>query len=887
MQIKQIKVNGLNEPVGIGKLVKAGWIITAEERNIYQKSYRLQIAKDTAFRNLIFDSGEVNSSESANVRLDRENIPLQSTSRYFIRVRVTSQAGQVSEWAVSGFVTALLDNQEWQADFITAESESDSSSSRGTCLRKTISVAKEIESAYAHVTAFGLYQLFCNGEKVGGDAFTPGWTSYRHHLLYQTYDMKPYLKTGENALGGLLGAGWYKGEMGFMRIKNLYGNRSALSCQLHIHYTDGSSEVFTTGADWKGADSPILMSEIYDGETYDARKELDGWNTAQYDDRAWRAVCTVPAERAILTAQPGCRVRVMESLPVQEILTTPQGDTVLDFGQNLTGWVEFRAQGSAGDKIEFTCFETLDADGNVYLDNLRTAKQTITYICKNSEPVCFHPHFSYQGFQYVKITAYPGKLKKESFTAQVLHSDMEKTGSFTCSNPDLNQLQHNITWGMKGNFLDVPTDCPQRDERLGWTGDAQIFCRTACFLMDTSVFFAKWLRDLKEDQTAEGGVPHVVPDILTGKCDGDRFMQDGTFAAAAWADAAVIIPWTVYLTYGDTAVLEDQYDSMKAWIAFMRRHAKDDIWNYKLQFGDWVALDAEEGSYFGATPNDLTCTAYYAYSTGLFAQIAAVLGNKEDAEEYRRLYHQISASYQRHFFRPDGHLKVQTQTAQIVTLYFGLAPKPYKSIVAEDLIHLLEKENGHLVTGFVGTPYFCHALSQNGYLDEAYALLLKEDFPSWLYQVKQGATTVWEHWDGKKPDGTMWSADMNSFNHYAYGAVGDWMYRVCAGIESDVQAPGYKHFSVAPQAGGGLDHVCASFESVHGTIQSEWKREGRLMILKIQVPCNTTAAIRLHQCASILHTDGIGFSDSDGVPCGAAGSGSYEIRYMLDSAAAL
>lgn len=572
----------------------------------------------------------------------------------------------------------------------------------------------------------------------------------------------------------------------------------------------------------------------------------------------------------------------MTAVPAKRIFKTPGGDTVIDFGQNLTGWIHFKVKGSAGARAELNCFEVLDAAGNVYLDNLRGAKQTVTYICRDAAETEFHPNFSFQGFQYARISAWPGTPKPEQFTAWSVHSNMEETGYFECSNPDLNQLQHNIKWGMKSNFLDVPTDCPQRNERLGWTGDAQIFSRTASFLMDTYTFFTKWLRDVQADQTPEGGVPHVVPDILTGSCEDDWLVGQGTHSAAAWADVAVICPWTLYLTFGDKVIIEKQYDSMKAWIDFMHHNSKDGIWNYKLQFGDWVALDAEEGSYFGATPNDLTCTAYYAYSTGLFAKMAAAVGKTEDAAVYKKRYLEIVDSYQSHFFDKTGHLTAQTQTAQIVTLYFDLAPEEYKDNVVNDLLTLLKKENGHLVTGFVGTPYFCHALSRSGHIKEAYELLLKDDFPSWLYQVKKGATTVWEHWDGLKPDGTMWSPDMNSFNHYAYGAVGEWLYRVVAGIEIDEQAPGYKHSIIAPRVGGGLQYVKASYDSVYGPIQVEWNLDGRRVLLKAQIPCNTTATILLEDAAAVADADGISFAKEGTHYKGEAGSGVHTIVYELN-----
>lgn len=879
VNISKILINYQENPVGIERIEQVGWSMVSDQQNVIQYSYELQIAEDEEFAQQIYDSGRVESEVSAHVT---PKMPvLQSARKYFIRVRVMTTAGDESAWKEGFFVTALLSKEEWRAKFITIETEEEKGESKGSYLRKEFHIDKRIKSAYAFSTALGLYHLYINGRKVGEDEFTPGWTSYNKHLLYQEYDVTKYLIEGENAAAGFLGAGWYKGDVGFVRMRNHYGSRAAFACQIVVEYEDGERESFSTDESWKGTDGPVVFSEIYDGEIYDARLEIEGWNEIGLDDERWENVQSVPFDKAVLEAQSGCRVKQMTEVSAKKIFKTPQGDTAIDFGQNMTGWVEFKVKGIPGARVELNCFEVLDKEGNVYLDNLRTAKETVTYICKDEKEVRFHPNFSFQGFQYARIADYPGEPQLEDFTAYAVHSDMTVTGTFECSNPDINQLHHNIVWGMKGNFLDVPTDCPQRDERLGWTGDAQIFCRTATYLMDTYTFYSKWLRDLEADQTAEGGVPHVVPDILIGKSSQDRLMKDGDHSAAAWADVSVIMPWTLYLMYGDTGVIKRQYNSMKKWIGFMQKHSVNNIWNYKLQFGDWVALDAEEGSYFGATPNDLTCTAYYAYSTGLFSKMAEIIGEKEDAQKYQKLYNEIVKTYQETFFKENGHMSVQTQTAQIVSLYFNLVPDEYKEYVVEDLLKLLKKENGHLVTGFVGTPYFCHVLSQNGHTKEAYELLLKEDFPSWLYQVKQGATTVWEHWDGLKPDKSMWSPDMNSFNHYAYGAVAEWLYRASAGIDCDEKEPGFKLICIAPHIGGGLKYVKASYESVYGKIVSNWAQDGEIVTLQVEIPCNTKATIIPCEARKIVDAGGLDFTLNAGKYKAEAGSGNYKIAYKI------
>ncbi len=934
LKISGIHINYEKNPAGVAESPQFGWEIESDMRSVKQTSYRLLLAEDESFEKPVYDSDVVASEESAHVQALAEGegaaagaLPkwMKSLTKYFVRVEITATGTFVSgktdgkktdngkaaasagtEKAVSGesltesavsktawFITALV-KEDWAAPFVSAETDdSYKECSKGTCVRGQVTVKKPLKEAYAVTTALGLYNFFLNGKKVGEDEMTPGWTSYQRHLLYQTYEVTDYLKEGANTAGAMLAAGWYKGVMGLTKARNNYGDRTGFSMELLLRYADGSEEWVCTDSSWEGADSPVIFSEIYDGEIYDSSLEIPGWADAPVTAEAagpaaeekdasgrWRETVEVPFDISVLRAQGGARVRMMDALPCQEIIRTPKGERVLDFGQNMAGRIHVTAAGKAGDVIELHCFEVLDSEGNVYLDNLRKAKATMKYIFSKEETVTWYPRFTYMGFRYALVVSYPEELKKENFTAHTLHSDMVRTGEITCSNPLLNQLHHNYLWGMKGNFLDVPTDCPQRDERLGWTGDAQIFCRTASYLANTYTFFKKWLRDVEVDQTPEGGVPHVVPNIEEGRTDGNWLLRQGPHSAAAWADVAVIAPWTLYLMFGDKEILRRQYESMKGWIEFMREHSEDYIWNYKLQFGDWVALDAEEGSYFGATPNDLTCTAYYAYSTGLFAKMARLL-DKPEAAEYEELYGKIVRKFRQTFFDGKGNLTAQTQTAHIVALYFKLTPEEYVSRTVEGLKRLLEKENGHLVTGFVGTPYFCHALSQNGCVKEAYDLLLKEDFPSWLYQVKMGATTIWEHWDGLKPDGTMWSADMNSFNHYAYGAIGEWMYRVMAGLEADEKAGGFKHAVLYPRPGGGLSFVDGRYHSIYGVEAVRWEADGKEITLRVKIPANTTAEIRLDNGEEVSEADGLIFTEAGEYLTAQAGSGEYAIRYRM------
>jgi alpha-L-rhamnosidase len=546
--------------------------------------------------------------------------------------------------------------------------------------------------------------------------------------------------------------------------------------------------------------------------------------------------------------------------------------------------VRLNVEGPAGTTVTLRHAEVLDKDGNVYTDNLRAATQQLRYTLKGGGEEVYEPHFTFQGFRYVVVDGYPGAPALESLTGVVIHSDMTPTGSFTSSKPLINQLQHNIVWGQKGNFLDVPTDCPQRDERMGWTGDAQVFARTAAFNMDVAGFFTKWLGDLAADQKANGSIPHVIPDVLSHQSE-----EGG--GATGWADAGVVIPWTLYLTYGDTRILDTQYESMKAWVGYMRTRAGDDlIWDGDFHFGDWLAYSTTNPGYPGATTDtDLIATAYFAYSTGLLQQTAAVLGREDDARAYAALRDAVREAFQREYITESGRMASNTQTAYALALSFGLMPEGQAAQAAGRLAADVRRFNNHITTGFLGTPLLCHTLSDHGHLDVAYNLLNQETYPSWLYPVKMGATTIWERWDGIKPDSTFQDAGMNSFNHYAYGAIGDWLYRVVAGIEADPAEPGYKHVRIQPQPGGGFTHARASLNTMYGEVASAWEIAGGAFRLEVTVPPNTHATVRLPHAllAGVTESgqpldaaEGIRQASQDGdVVVVEVGSGQYRFAY--------
>ena len=838
------------DPVGIGEeRPRFSWLLESDGTNVRQRSFRLQVSVEPGFRALAWDTGERRSGQS--VLVEYAGAPLSARTRYFWRVRVTDNHGGRSPWsATSFFETALRDPADWVAQFISPESEEAGHSSAGMLLRKEFTVSGEVAAARVYATALGLYELRMNGQRVGDALFTPGWTSYHKRLLYQTWDVTGLVRQGGNAVAATLGCGWYKGDLaGWRSLRNLYGARTALLAQVHVRYADGREEVLRTDESWTCAPGPILYSEIYHGETYDARREQPGFDRGGFDASGWTPVWVLgpAAGRAsvngspVLRAQDGPLVRRQQRLKPLALITTPRGERVLDFGQNLTGWVSFTVQGSAGDEVVLRHAEVLDAAGSFYTENLRSAKQRIQYTLRGGGPETFEPHFTFQGFRYVMIEAFPGQPSPDAFEAVVIHSDLEPAGSFSCSNDLVNRLHHNILWSLKGNFLDVPTDCPQRDERLGWTGDAQVFIPTALHLVQGVPFYRKWLRDLAADQLDSGGVPFVVPDVLSHNLDNDPLIRE-PHSSTGWGDAAVICPWTLYEFSGDARILSEQWESMKGWVEYIRGRAQDGLlWNTGFHFADWVALDAKEGSYFGATPNDLVATAYYAHSTFLLSRAAGVRGLRAEAAKYRRLHKRIRDAFRREFITPSGRMAARTQTAHVLALAFDLVPPVHRARVATDLADLVRENGGHLTTGFLGTPHLCRVLADNGHGEDAYALLLRSDYPSWLYQVARGATTIWEHWDGIKPDGTMWSPSMNSFNHYAYGAIGEWLYRAVAGLRLETNQAGRPQLVIQPRPGGGITHARADLMTPWGRAACAWRFSDGMLRVEVTVPPNASA----------------------------------------------
>ncbi len=845
-RIAGLRCEYLTNPMGIDVAnPRLTWQIQSVEPNFKQIAYEIRVAESPAGFNkenkLCWSTGMVMSDQSVNIQY--KGSPIESKKRYYWKVRIWDTRNRSTDWSETAWwETGMFDPALWKAEWIIAAGRS-SDDHRPVCFRKDFDCTKKIKSARLYCSSLGLYQIFINGVKVSSDLFTPGWTSFNKRIQYQTYDVTGMLKS-ENAITALVGDGWYRGNIGGKVQRNYYGDKLALFAQLELSYTDGTVQQYVTDASWQTGNGAIIESDIYNGEIFDAGLEIKGWDRHGFISSSFVPAMVLSHPKNNLVAQRSYPVRAVAELNPAKILETPKGETVYDMGQNMVGWVRLKVIGKKGDRVVLRFAEVLDKTGNFYTDNLRKARATDEYILKGDGEETFEPHFTFHGFRYVKLEKFSGTPDTKSITGIVIYTAMPQTGTFECSDSLINQLQSNIQWGQKGNFLDVPTDCPQRDERLGWTGDAQVFAPTAAFNFDVASFFSKWMADLAADQLPDGKVPDVIPDVRSGRG-----------SSTAWADASVVVPWTVYQAYGDVRILENQYASMKAWVEYMRNRAGEDhLWTGDAHFGDWLAFASTKSDYPGATTEkDLIANAYYAFSTGRVAQIAAILGKTDDSKRYAELSGKIKSAFCHEYLTPSGRLVSNTQTAYALALSFDLLPESMALKAASYLAADVQKMK-HLTTGFVGTPLLCQALSDNGYADLAFMLLMNKEYPSWLYPVTQGATTIWERWDGQKPDGSFQDVTMNSFNHYAYGAIGEWLYSYVAGIRMDPQAPGYKHFFLEPHAGGGLTHAKADLKTLYGTIRSDWRLEDGKMIFACHVPenCSSTVCFETTDSQNIL-----------------------------------
>ena len=689
--------------------------------------------------------------------------------------------------------------------------------------KKSIVARGEIKRATLHITSLGVFVAEIDGVRVGDDYMAPGWTNYNKRLQFFTYDVTNMLSKKSDLIVGVSN-GWYSSRGGFPESKDgMYGTHPALIAALEISYKNGERDLFLTDESWSVARSECLFSGIYDGEVTDARIVPEFSSHAKILEH----------DKSILIPFEGEKTKEIETVLPKRVFTTPSGECVIDFGQEVTGNIEFTLDAKGGETVTVKCAEVLDKDGNFYNANYRTARSEIVYTAKEGRQT-YKAKYTFFGFRYIKLIDWPEEVTAENFRAIVMHSELRRTGYFKSGHAKLNQLYSNVIWGQKDNFLDVPTDCPQRDERLGWTGDAQVFARTASINFDTERFYKKWLGDMASEQLQNGELPHVIPDALR---------VNGTRNSTAWSDASCIIPWEVYQAFGDKKVLRDNLPMMKKWHGYVKSRAgRKCLWIGDVHFGDWLGMDAPTGSYTGSTSKDLIASAYFYLITTILAKTCDVLGMKSDY--YVALAERIRKAYKKEFIK-FGRLTSDTQTAHVVTIHFGLVDDDpeLKAKLGQRLVELIEAFDDRLKTGFVGTPYLLDALTEIGRSDKAYTLLLQEKFPSWLFSVNQGATTIWEHWDSKNDKGEFWSTDMNSFNHYAYGACAGWFYRTILGIRPT--APAYKTFEIRPTPSERLGFAKAQIETRSGVITSEWTYTDDGVRYSFSIPEGTTAEVTI------------------------------------------
>jgi alpha-L-rhamnosidase len=791
----------------------------------------------------VWDSGWVESMGNTAVY---RGLDLVGEQRYFWTVRLRYAEGDVSGWAEPDFwEMGLMSPESWSASWI----ETHITGGKRTCapaphLRTEFSLPEKPLQARLHITALGLYDCEINGRAVCDDVFLPGWTDYDKRLQVQTYDVTSLLVAGDNAIGVILGDGWYCGFVNHAD-RQFHGPRPALLVQLEIELPGGSLRRIVSDGAWKYASGPILENDLLMGESYDARLELGTWSSPDYDARGWHSVVLLAAPPQLaLHASASPRVRRQGRFPTREPMRASKDwkgwqTRIYDLGQNIAGRVRITVRGMSGTYFQIRHAEMLDARGNIYTENLRTARSTDQYVCRGDGVETWEPRFTFHGFRYVEISTSDPAAEVIQIEGIVLHTDMAATGHFECSNPLLNQLFKNILWGMKGNFLEVPTDCPQRDERQGWTGDAQVFIPTACFLHDVRGFFGKWALDLADGQGPNGEITAWAPHVNTNHDSGP-----------AWSDAVIMCPWEIYRSYGDRRILEQNYPTMRRFLEFLKNHrCKDGIRSHPDVdpwggHGDWLAQDGST-SWEGNTPKDLIGTAFLAHDLDLMTRIARVLGKHEDVVTYDNWRREVVQAFRRRFVTAEGLVVGRTQTAYVLALKFDLLPEPVRPVAARELVRDIEKRGWHLSTGFVGTPHLCQVLEDNGYLDVAYRLLEQESFPSWLFPVKNGATTIWERWDGWTPEKGFQDAAMNSFNHYAYGAVGAWMVRTVAGLDIDDRQPGGTRIVFRPRPGGTITRAEAEWHSVRGRVGIRWELKGEELHIALTVPAYATARIDL------------------------------------------
>jgi alpha-L-rhamnosidase len=860
-----LRTEYLTDPIGIDELQpRFFWWIDDQRPGAKQTAYRIRVASDpallTADKPDLWDSGKVATNQQTHVEYD--GIELTSRRRAWWDVTIWDAAGVASSPSLPAtFEIGLTNSSDWCAKWIATPLEGAGWTMPPVpTLGRAFTIAKPVASARLYISALGLYDVSINGRRVSDDYFRPGWTDYRKRIQYQTHDVTSHLRPGENRIDALLGDGWYCGRIAHLERGLLYGPKPALLAQLEVTHTDGSVTTTASDATWTWSESPVRAADMLQGEEYDARRSLVEGERSAVKEVEWPHVP--------LVAQVNESVRVVRELtpaePRRVQASWGSQSYIYDFGQNFAGIVRLKIRGPRGATIRLRYAEMLKPDGTLYTENLRSARVIDTYtLAGQAEGEVWSPRFTFHGFRYAELSYHDHwthtdvtpltQPTRDTLTGLVLMSATPETGSFSCSNPLLNQLQSNIQWGQRSNFLEAPTDCPQRDERLGWTGDAQVFVPTAAYNMDVAAFFTKWSRDIDDAQLADGQVPCIAPKLFEN--------HDG---GPGWSDARLVCPWNMLLAYGDRRILARHYEPIRRWIAWQASTARDGVRCYRdapywIGFGDWVALDDPSQPFHGGTPRDLIGTAYFAYACGIFIEMARTLGHSDDAKRFVEHRQNAIDAFNREFVTPAGRLAAPTQTACLMALAFDLLPENQRPVVLQQLVDLLGRHKDHLTTGFLGTPLLCPTLARFGRIDLAYKLLLNETYPSWLYTVKNGATTMWERWNSWTAESGFGPVGMNSFNHYAYGAIGRWMYDTLAGIAIDPARPGYEHVLLTPRPGGGLSSAQGELRTIRGVVSVGWTIQDKQFSYRARIPANTTATLTLpngttHKLDSGEHT---------------------------------
>jgi alpha-L-rhamnosidase len=911
LKIERLRIEYLEQPLGIDVAApRLGWILTASgRRGAMQTAYRLLAASSIELLNQdkgdLWDSGVVASDESQHIPYS--GTELQSEQQVYWKVCVWDEYGVASEWSETSYWSmGLLRRDEWEGCWIGLKSgrrPTREEPNPVVYFRQMLRTNAGVRRATVYSTALGVYRLYVNETKAGKDLFAPEWTDYHTRTQYQTYDVTELLQAGDNTLAVMLGHGWYTGYLGMYGFQK-YGMEPSFFLQLNIEYEDGTTQKLSSDETWMASFGPITASDLQMGETYDARKEMPDWQKSTFAAEGWLPVERMYDYRGKLVSQMSPPVAVTRELPPVQVKVLPDGKTLVDMGQNLTGWLRLKVQGASGTEITLRYAEALDAEGNLYTENLRLARQTDVYICSGGEGVMYETTFTCHGFQYVEISGATFPIEAEQITGIIVHSALPETGVLETSDPLVNKLVDNIRWSQRNNYMSVPTDCPQRDERHGWTGDAQIFARTAAYNMDISAFMAKWMVDLEDGQQPSGAYSDFAPFIFGPKTAYDNDFRYTHIASAGWADAPLIIGWMLYEVYGDREVLRKHYGAMKRWMDYNERLYPRGIRRDAPQYGDWLSVNErpleEAKEEFGwlvdglsTTPYDVFSTSYWVYDTKLMADISKVLGEEVDYAYYAALHSSVRDAFVSEFVDADGKIKGDTQTVYAMALDLDLLPdETQRKAALARLVQKIEAGGKMATTGFHGTRSLMRVLSDNGYEELAFDLLLRKEYPSWLYSVLQGATTIWERWDGWTVEKGFQRAGMNSLCHYAFGSVGEWLYQHVGGISRDSSAKGYRVARIRPRPLGGFTFARCEYDTLYGTIRTEWSVDGDAFELKLEVPANSLAIVHIPSAKGAEVFEGIGVArDTVGVlPLGRGegntelfqlGSGSYLFRSII------